>query len=90
MGNLWNNLISSVWQKTRVDESGMMRDKIGVALPRKNPEGLATERKHIMLTIILQHELSDSEACVANGSKTHRNAEGQAKRSKTADAVIFH
>ena len=45
---------------------------------------LATERNHIMLTMILQHELSDSEACSANGSKTHRNPEGQAMRSNIA------
>ena len=48
---------------------------------RSNHEVLAIERNHIMLTMILQHELSDSEACSANGSKTHRNPEGQAKRS---------
>jgi hypothetical protein len=56
---------------------------------RINHEVLATERNHIMLTMILQHELSDSEACSANGSKTHRNPEGQAKRSKTF-LTIFH
>jgi hypothetical protein len=50
----------------------------------ENHEVLATERNHIMLTMILQHELSDSEACSANGSKTHRNPEGQAKRSNIA------
>ena len=52
-------------------------------LSESNHEVLATVRNHIMLTMILQHELSDSEACSANGSKPHRNPEGQAKRSKS-------
>jgi hypothetical protein len=55
-----------------------------------NHEVLATERNHIMLTMILQHELNDSEACSANGSKTHRNPEGQAERSKSLASSEYY